>query len=202
MFRKEQGSPWPTWPPQLWEFSERVSIFPVTSAPSPSHKFAIRVRVQSQNCVFSSAIFAKLPVRDSVPKAFQPRRLAFSPDGGASCEHPPTWPSYTLPLKTLWWIWWPPHKLSIYLVQPSTDVFFCYIVCFQTICKHGGIRSVDQVIRWKITNTLNLTQIPSFDLQDFLPSSKCNDQETDACSSLVFSQPIHQERYPLRWRSS
>ena len=92
------------------------------------------------------------------------------------------------------------YLFILFNLQPM--YFFCYIVCFQTISKHGGIRSVDQVIRWKITNTLNLTQIPSFDLQDFLPSSKCNDQETDACSSLVFSQPIHQEGFPLRWRSS
>ena len=163
MFRKEQGSPWPTWPPQLWEFSERVSIFPVTSAPSPSHKFAFRVQVQSQNCVFSSAIFAKLPVRDSVTKASPPRRLAFSPYGGASCDHSLTWLSYTLPLKTVWWIWWSPHKLSIYL-------FYSYIVCFQTICKHGGIRwSGDQMEDYEHTN---LNPIPSFDLQDFLPSIK------------------------------
>ena len=68
-----------------------------------------------------------------------------------------------------------PNKLSTYLFFTFNKcIFVCYIVCFQTICKDGGIRAVDhwsgdQMEDYEHTN---LTQIPSLDLQDFLPSIK------------------------------
>ena len=50
----------------------RVLNFPSHLRSISLSQLCLRIRVQSENCVFSSAIFAQLPVRPSLPKAQAP----------------------------------------------------------------------------------------------------------------------------------